>query len=269
MSSSKSDSITSIEDAAMEFRDHEDMSVNRIKEWSVQFGEQNQQLVLKILKNIKYYSGATMRQMVEVLVELVCSHLQLRDRSKMLFVPIGEPYEGSTIMARALRGSRGIRPHQIKHQTELAIVPQKPNIDAIVLLDVFSGTGSHIFDWWTNMETLLLPWAHKSVRLILGILSMNYKALKALKNIPADKLHVSYLDIRHNVLSEKSKTFLSAEKKLIRKFCNKTKCRPEYLYGKGQCGLLVVFKHGCPNNSLPILWYKSDQWTNIFLRRAL
>ncbi len=207
--------------------------------------------------------------MVEELVNSVCRHLHLNDRSKILFVPIGEPYEGSAIMARALRSSRGISPQQIKFQRDLAIIPKMPKIRAIVFLDVFSGTGEQICDWWTNMETLLLPWAHKSIELILGILSLNYKALEALRSVPATKLHVSYLGIKYNVLSTKSKAFLTSEKRLLKEFCQRTNCPPDYRYGKGKCGLLVVFKHSCPNNSLPILWYKSDRWKNIFLRRGL
>lgn len=269
MSCSRSDDITTIEDAAMVFRDHEGISADRIRKWSVQFGTQNQQLALKILKNITYYSATTIRQMVEDLVDKVCNHLHLHDRKKILFIPIGEPYEGSAIIARALRSCRGIHRNQIKHQRDLADVPPKTNIRAIVLLDVFSGTGGQICDWWTNMETLLLPWADKSVKLVLGILAMNCKALKALKNIPAAKIHISYFDIKYNVLSEKSKVFLEPEKKLIKKFCKETNCDCEYLYGKGECGLLVAFKHGCPNNSLPILWYESNKWKRMFRRRAL
>lgn len=261
--------IKTFEDAAKVFRDHEGMSVNIVRDWSVQFGSANQKLVFKLLNNIKYYSATTIREMVEKLVVAVCDRLQLNDLRRMLFVPIGKPYEGSAIIARALRSSKGIRPNQIKYQTELATVPKKPHIRAIVLLDVFSGTGGQICDWWTNMETLLLPWADKSVKLVLGILAMNCKALKALKNIPAAKIHISYFDIKYNVLSEKSKVFLDPEKQLIKKFCKATNCDREYLYGKGECGLLVAFKHGCPNNSLPILWYESDRWKRMFRRRAL
>ena len=25
--------------------------------------------------------------------------------------------------------------------------------------------------------------------------------------------------------------------------------------GYGSCGLMISFQHGCPNNSIPILWY--------------
>jgi hypothetical protein len=269
MSPLNSNTIGTLETAVSLFRDHEGVNLNKMEKWSAQFGQQNQQLVLKILSNIGYYSGPTIRQMVEKLIELVCTHLQLSDRKKILFVPIGEPYEGSAVIARALRDSRGIQPKQIKHQRDLAVTPKERNIRAIVFLDVFSGTGNQICDWWTNMETLLLPLAHKSIKLILGILAMNYKAKETLKSIPADKINVSYLDIRHNILSEKSKVFFDSEKKLIRKFCRETNCSREYLYGKGECGLLIAFKHGCPNNSLPILWYESDRWMKIFRRRAL
>lgn len=269
MSSSSSNTIQTLQDAASAFRDHEGISIDKIRRWSAQFGGNNQQLVLKILRNIQYYSGTTIRQMVEELVESVCRHLQLTSREKILFVPIGEPFDASSIMARALSGCKGIRPTQIKHQRDLADIPKKPTIRAIVLLDIFSGTGEQINDWWTSTETLLLPWADKSVRLILGILVLNHEAVRTLKVVPVDKLHISYLSKKYNVLSGKSKAFLTAEKNLIKKFCKKTGCSSEYLYGRGKCGLLVVFRHGCPNNSLPILWYKSDRWKNIFLRRGL
>ena len=167
MSPLNSNTIGTLENAVSLFRDHEGINLNKMEKWSAQFGQQNQQLVLKILSKIDYYSGPTIRQMVEELVELVCTHLQLSDRKKILFVPIGEPYEGSAVIARALRGSIGIHPKQIKHQRDLAVTLKERNIRAIVCLDVFSGTGNQICNWWTKMETLLLPLATNSITLIL------------------------------------------------------------------------------------------------------
>jgi hypothetical protein len=269
MSPLNSNTVGTLENAVSLFRDHEGVNINKVEKWSAQFGQGNQELVLKILSNINYFSGPRIRRMVEELVESVCDLLKLSEPKRILFVPIGELYEGSAVLARALRGYRNIQPKQIKHQTELAAIQNRNNIRAIVFLDVFSGTGRQICDWWTNMETLLLPLEHKSIKIVLGILAMNYKARDNLKSIPAEKLHVSYLGIKNNVLSDKSKAFLESEKNLIKKFCKKTACSRKYLYGMGECGLLVAFKHGCPNNSLPILWYKSDRWENIFLRRGL
>ncbi len=128
MSPLNSNNIGTLENAVSLFRDHEGVNLSKMEKWSAQFGQQNQQLVLKILSNIDYYSGPTIRQMVEELIELVCTHLQLSDRKKILFVPIGEPYEGSAVIARALRSSRGIHPKQIKHQRDLAVTPKERSI---------------------------------------------------------------------------------------------------------------------------------------------
>jgi hypothetical protein len=264
----KKDKINSLADAARAFQDHEGVSLAKTNDWSEQFGERNQTLALKILNNVKYYSGPKIREMVENLVQKVCEKLNCHKR-QLIFIPIGNPYEGSNIIARALRDCPGIRTNQIKPQTELANIPKNPRHRAIVLLDIFSGTGEQMDDWWMNMETLLLPWIEKSITLILGILAVNYKAKKVFRAIPAELVCISSLDKRHNMLSDISKVFLESEKKQIKSFCNKTGCSSKYLYGRGQCGLLIAFKYGCPNNSLPILWYQSNNWKNIFLRRAL
>lgn len=163
----------------------------------------------------------------------------------------------------------GIDATQIKYQSVLADVPTRPSTRAIFLLDIFSGTGQQIKDWWKSNESLLLPWSDKSVELILGILVLNCKAAVSLKSIPTNKEYVSYLGERYNVLSRDSKIFTTAEKELIKSYCRRTNCPSEYVYGRGNCGLLVSFKYGCPNNSLPILWYNSKRWNQLFKRYAI
>lgn len=261
--------INSIEDAARAFRDHEGISIKNVRAWSEQFGSGHQNLALKILKNIDYYSGSRIRQLVERLVELVCEQLQLNNVKSILFIPIGNPYEGSSVVARALRDVAGIEREQIKYLSDLANVPERSSIRAIVLLDDFSGSGDRFIDWWRNVEALLLPWDQRSVQLILGILLLNCRAKETLKSIPAEKLYVAYLDKRCNVFSKKSKIFFKREKILIENFCKKTGCGSEYLRGYKDCGLLLAFKHGCPNNSIPVLWYQSRRWKRLFRRRAI
>ncbi len=72
-----------------------------------------------------------------------------------------------------------------------------------------------------------------------------------------------------NVISAMSAVFNEAEKEALLAYCRRTNASPEYLRGYGACGLLVAFKHGCPNNSLPILWHNSKVWHALFRRSAI
>ena len=63
--------------------------------------------------------------------------------------------------------------------------------------------------------------------------------------------------------------FSPEEKRSILTLCRDTRCSNDYIKGYGGCGLLVVFKHGCPNNSVPILWYDNQpHWERLFLRKS-
>ena len=73
----------------------------------------------------------------------------------------------------------------------------------------------------------------------------------------------------YDVLSPTSEIFENDEKSRIRYYCEKTGCTPEYRYGYLFCGLLLTFKHGCPDNSLPIIWQDNHLWKGLFKRSGL
>lgn len=256
-----------IENAARAFRDHEGVNTKRVRQWTEQFGAQHQNLAIKILRNINYYSASRIRDMVVKLVRLVCQRLNLRNAKNILFVPIGGAFGGSAVVARALRDIRGIEARQIKTLPELGNIPVKSFVRGIVLIDDFSGTGETFLECWEeNLEPLLLPW---DVPLMIGVLVLSYRAKEALKNLPAKVIYARYLDTKHNVLCVESKIFFQHEKGLLERFCDRTGCGARFRKGYRNCGLLVAFKHACPNNSLPILWCDSNRWRRLFKRWAL
>jgi hypothetical protein len=261
--------IKTVQDAVVAFSDHEGINLGSLTQWYDQFGVMNRGLALKILSNIRYYPGPTLRQMVNELVRVVCRRLDLHDASRLLFVPIGGPYSGSYLLTRALPRTMGIRARQIINLNELPSMSKKGSWRAIVLMEDFSGSGKTLVDWWENVETLLLPWAEKNVELILGILVLNQMAKRPLKCVAPSKVWVSFLDEASNVFSKASRTFSHVERTQIENFCKRTLCKSDFLRGYENCGLLVAFRHGCPNNSLPILWCDSKQWTSLFRRRGL
>jgi hypothetical protein len=71
------------------------------------------------------------------------------------------------------------------------------------------------------------------------------------------------------VLSEPSGLFSADQKARLLDYCVATGCSEKFVKGYGDAGLLVAFKHGCSNNSLPVLWVTSDDWQGLFRRRAI
>lgn len=261
--------IKTPEDAAKAFGDHEAVNPETVITWCNQIGKNNQKLAIKILKNINYYSGNDIRYLGKQLIEKVCSTYSINSLKNLLIVPIGKPGEGSSIIARALRGIPDFGRLQIRHVRELVEAPKGSSIRAILLLDDFGGSGDKFRDWWSTVEPLLLPWAYSSVELVVGILVLNYKAQQVLKSLKLNSINAILLTAQYNVLSSESNFFKKKEKIIIEALCKKTGCGSEYLRGYKECGLLVAFKHSCPNDSLPILWYSSKHWKALFMRRAI
>lgn len=248
--------------AAEEFGDHEGVGIPKITRWMVQFEDDDLPLAEKILDEITYYSSSKIRSMVRRLVESIYHKFDEFTTDKILFIPIGYSFEGSSIVARALRDVIGER--FIKHMSDLERL-ERGTYDALVFLDDFSGTGSTLVSWWVNVESIVEP---RGVPFILALLVLNSRARPPIEEF-TDVLCVDELDEEYNVVSLNSSKFSEDEKQRLFHYCKSIGCRPEYQLGFGECGLLVAFKHGCPDNSLPILWHTNEDWESLFKRSGI
>jgi len=251
--------------AAHDFGDHEGMGTPKITRWIAQFHDDDISLAIRILQEIKYYSIENIRSMVRSLVGLTYHHFHQISRDRILFIPVGRPYEGSSVIARALRDEiRNER--RIKHMSDLEKL-DPGTFDALVFLEDFSGTGNTLRAWWDNVEPLVLP---RNVPFAIALLVLNYRAREIVEQF-INILCVDELDESYNVISTHSQRFTETEKQRIIHYCRLTGCDNKYLLGYGNCGLLVAFKHQCPNNSLPILWHTCErtQWEGLFKRSGL
>jgi hypothetical protein len=251
-------------EAANRFRDHEGININKVRRWAQQFGD-DLNLLENILKNINYYSSIRIREAVEELINLSCKYLK-SNISELLFVPIGSPHEGSGIIARAVRGINGVRPRNFKYMSDLAKPAGTSVFKGMILIDDFSGTGERFLEWWRMVEGLILPW---ELPLVIGLLVLNCKAKDILQTLPAELICVEHLDFENNVFLDNCEIFTQEEKNLVERYCRQTRCPSRYIRGRNDCGLLLAFRHGCPNNSLPILWYEKKKWINLFKRRGI
>src|SRR6266508_3580143 len=133
---------------------------------------------------------------------------------------------------------------------------QVGTVDAVVFIDDFSGTGDTLVSWWDTVEPIVRP---SNAAVFIGLLILRGAARPRLERF-ADVLAVTELDESANVLSDAAGMFSEEQREQLMEYCRQTRCGPRFERGYGDCGLLVVLKHGCPNNSLPILWCNNDEW---------
>lgn len=257
-----------IRKALERFGDHEEMRYERIVAWLAQFKDQDIRVAKRVLSGIKYFSASNIRAMCRNLLSMVLVEAGAIARARICIVPIGGPGSGSNVIARVLKdllnapSFRGVR---LQQMSELERIPAD-KVDLLVFVDDFSGTGDTLREWWTNVEQLVLP---KNAKVLVGLLVGTERALKATRESFADRaIAAEELAESDDALSGTS-SFTTSDKRVIRKYCRRTKCSKDFVFGYGSCGLLVAFKHGCPNNSLPIIWAQSGQWTALFRRRAI
>lgn len=252
-----------LDEAAHRFGDHEDMSRGHVLRWLSQFTDDHLEVGAAVLQRISYYNASQIRIMARQLVTVVHDQFNDIDRQAIVFVPVGDPGSSSGIIARAIRDMRP-RP-RLMLMADIEDLPPG-DIRVIVFVDDFSGTGNQLREWWTNVEMLIRP---KEATIAVALLVMNTRARVRIEEFAEHALAVVELSDNSNVLHQNSQAFTAAEKTTLLHYCSQTHCAAQFMRGYGDCGLLIAFRHGCPNNSLPILWYNARPWRALFHRSAL
>ena len=258
-----------IAEATDQFGDHEGIRTATVARWLSQFREQDRALAEKILRATArhyYYSASQIRKMSSELAQSVYSTHRKTPKNRIYFIPIGDPGSGAHYISRSLRSADIVPRRNLISLAELEKLDRR-NVDVIVFFDDFSGTGHTILDWWPKIEPLVLP---KEARVLLALLVVNEKARNQLEAAHFRVIAVEELDSSANVFGPENHHFSANDKTALLAVCKQTGCSEEYLRGYGECGLLVAFKHNCPNNSIPVLWYENPgKWRPLFVRRAL
>lgn len=256
---------TDIDEAASRFGDHEGVDEARVLEWLGQFDDDHLAVAAKILGKIRYYGAAAIRALTRQLVLMVRDEHPTEPLNRIVFVPVGPPGGGAMTVARVLRQLNEARGTRILTMADIESV-DADQMSIVVLINDFSGTGTELKEWWYMVEPLI---ASKDAKTVIAVLVMNAGAREELEEITRDVLSVDELGSEENVLAAASTVFAEEERTVLLEYCQRTGCSERYVRGFGECGLLVAFKHFCPNNSLPFLWYDADSWRPIFKRRAI
>ncbi|MGB7157545.1 MAG: hypothetical protein WBD40_05735 [Tepidisphaeraceae bacterium] len=137
--------------------------------------------------------------------------------------------------------------------------------DTVVLLDDFSGTGKQVCDAWSNPQTAFGELLAGVGRVYLVLVAATRQAKKRISNETSlSVLPAHDLDDRDNIFSNDCAHFTANDRKRLLHYC--TRASEATPLGFGECGLVVVFQHRTPNNTIPILHAVHADWSGLFPR---
>jgi hypothetical protein len=137
--------------------------------------------------------------------------------------------------------------------------------DTVVLLDDFSGTGNQICEAWNDPQVAFGELLADVGQVYLILVASTNLALKKI----AAETRLSVIPTRtltdsDNIFSKSCKHFSEADRECLLRHCKRASARAPMGFGDG--GLVVVFQHRTPNNTIPVLHVVHEKWTGLFPR---
>ncbi len=161
----------------------------------------------------------------------------------------------------------------------------KNGIRRFVLVDDFSGSGKQMLEVLkqkiefngSKIELGLLPNIIEDIEIVISVYVIHEEAKRTLTN-EYSKIRITYVDLISddlNYLNEKAliyeKIDIDKRQELIRelqKFTDSVVKNNEEFQKLSSyiLNIPIVFEHGCPNNTLLLLFAHSDNWQQLFKR---
>jgi len=188
-----------------------------------------------------------------------------RRRGRWFFVPFsGSIGESGDSMLHALRMATSMAKKQYNdlfiHRSEL-VAKQPGADDTVVLVDDFSGTGTQACGSWQIFEELLTG----GPRTVLMLIAATEHALQRITDeTNMEPVCSTILTRKDDVFHADCAHFTPGEKNTILSYCSRADRRQPK--GFGEAGLLLVFAHRTPNDSIPILHATHEEWHGLFPR---
>lgn len=251
-----------------------------IESWLDQFDRADKDLAARILDSVEFYGQAQIhaayRQALQALQGWNPEPAQRRGRWCFAAMS-GSAGESGDAMLYQFRLANGLDARRYNDvfvsRAELFRRTMLPEGDArrlgsesnVVLLDDFTGTGKQVCDAWNDPETsfgALLAGVGKVYLIVIA-------ASRAARTKIADETTITLVPAHNlhdgdNVFSPTCSHFSSGERGRLLHYGRIADSRNPK--GFGECGLLVVFQHRAPNNTVPILHVEHHRWVGLFPR---
>ncbi len=259
----------------------------RVRAWLMQFrSNSDQRLMFRVLQNLDFYNRSRIRTKLREAHNIVVRGLVRRletgklKRDDILVSYLDNPGKSGAHYAKLYAEEnaiyRGEGGNVIERGKLGQALKQKQGLQALVFIDDFIGTGRSASEYFTMLAEeygdLLRNCGLRLFFIALcGFEEGRSKIEGVLEELALD-VNVRIcdpLDDKARCFSDTSRIFPNP---LDREIAKKIVYEKGLLLvrkaplGFGECEATIVFEDSCPNNTLPILWAESKDWTPLFKR---
>ncbi len=225
---------------------------NEIEGWLLNFDTKEDMITaLKILDRVTYISHQDFTLLIKALYKKIKYEIDRVPKSTYLYSHIGDITGGSASILKLFQEENGISEDLFIPNSELST----SRCDILILIDDFIGFGSIFVKWYKKNKEKLIGFKKIFYCSIIGF----DEGIKRIGEKNISVLCGTTLSKRYKVID--GDIFKSEEKIQIKDLMKKYSDRlpRDYIWGKDNCQLLIMFESNVPNNSLAILW-ASEYW---------
>lgn len=244
-----------------------------VQAFLTQFDAPDMPTALKLLKNIDYCNSSTIADLTRTLGNTVKS-ANGGSFNDVVFCPLSTTSgDSSGDIMRYLKVTMKTNPPQLFKSNFLTNVTDlgkdehitNNNRKKIVFVDHFIGSGSSVVEIWGGIQ----QWQNENYEYYVGVLVAYTDSIKYVEeetNSYVNIIPVIELPEKKRAFHDKNNLFDKNEKEILKKYCKQLRLDPRDKYGYKNGQSLVVFSNRTPDNVLPILHYKTDDWIPLFPR---
>ncbi|MDO3506883.1 phosphoribosyltransferase-like protein [Ralstonia pseudosolanacearum] len=138
----------------------------------------------------------------------------------------------------------------------------------LVIVEDYIGSGKRVSDFWAEqLHPSIKSWvSYGWTKLWVVAFAMHIEGLRHVsRKIPK----LAKTRIRSVLPASSPGITLTDPMRALAVRCRHRTSKSNIPLGFGGCASLIVFEHGCPNNSPPILWDAKGSWSPIFPNRGI
>jgi hypothetical protein len=239
-----------------------------IESWLQQFEDRDKDLAARVLDAVEFYGQsqihAAFRQTLAALPGWDKAASERKGNWRFAAMS-GSAGESGDAMLYQFRIANGLDSRRFNELFVSRADQKLGQDDVVVFLDDFSGTGKQVCDAWNDPVTSFGALLSGVGKIYLILVAASKTARQRISRetsmcaMPAHELGES-----DSVFSEQCMHFTKKDRARLLHYGSIADRRNPR--GFGDCGLVVVFQHRPPNNSIPILHADHSRWTGLFPR---